>query len=712
TIDMNDSTATINEAIQLVEDRLASRVSIVFSHDFLQEFPLCAQNYFNEEAILEEQIDDEDDDDEKSSSSKSIENQLQIEQRQHRCIKQMGKLTKILRPYLESSMDVEILEKFIEIIDETRPILSTFVFGILAEFGALLGPGQIKTILIDRLVDVLIDAINKGDTTTMSKWAMRALIPIVGSNEQQLENIIIHNLFGKTKTLWWSTDGLASSHRWLLLSHIVKYAPSTRTMFNILQQIIKVILRYFSNTENLNEPMKSFDEITNDIQMRANQLKFLSRSANCIHIQRHGKSLIDNDDDDDDEDADDENRIGTINLIIKFLLKLIKDVFIFPKNEIGRHYLQLQASIEVLRMLEISEIFHSFTPTDYVELFATATHQNIHVRHRFLQRILNKVAQWKLSVLFLGFTIAVPNDDEDLVTGKNLKSVMERLYLLASKGSVETMQRLLPEKSISLMVYLHANNRSLIVEIDREVLESITNSVKWSLRTMLQAREKTNKRFHGAIPKLLHSIKHSRSKADPFDDDLHHRIYLIVDIFQTTFADLSPLEAYDFADTRNNLSGEPLLFTEPNFTNLNTKSYLPDFYKEKKVIKRSKKDETMLSDDNNNNNTDNETEFSEMTITTTTTPIIADDEDDDKDLKKKKKNLPNKKRQRSRAIEPPSSSSETIDDDDDDEEQIQQEEKENEKKSRKRKVSSSTREKKQRFNPLGKISLVNNKVSI
>ncbi|CAF4751620.1 unnamed protein product, partial [Rotaria magnacalcarata] len=45
---MDDSTATINEAIQLVEDRLASRVSIVFSHDFLQEFPLCAQSYFNE----------------------------------------------------------------------------------------------------------------------------------------------------------------------------------------------------------------------------------------------------------------------------------------------------------------------------------------------------------------------------------------------------------------------------------------------------------------------------------------------------------------------------------------------------------------------------------------------------------------------------------------------------------------------------------------
>jgi hypothetical protein len=48
-----------------------------------------------------------------------------------------------------------------------------------------------------RLVDVLIDSINKGDTTTMGKWAMRALIPIVGSNEQQLEHIITHNLFGK-----------------------------------------------------------------------------------------------------------------------------------------------------------------------------------------------------------------------------------------------------------------------------------------------------------------------------------------------------------------------------------------------------------------------------------------------------------------------------------------------------------------------------------
>ena len=49
----------------------------------------------------------------------------------------------------------------------------------------------------------------------------------------------------------------------------------------------------------------------------------------------------------------------------------------------------------------------------------------------------------------------------------------------------------------------------------------VSSSVKWSLRMILQAREKTNKRFHGAIPKLLHSIKHSRSKADPSDDELH-----------------------------------------------------------------------------------------------------------------------------------------------------------------------------------------------
>lgn len=84
----------------------------------------------------------------------------------------------------------------------------------------------------------------------------------------------------------------------------------------------------------------------------------------------------------------------------------------------------------------------------------------------------------------------MPNDDEDFQTNQNLKSVMERLYLLASKGSswfqkvkktslsrvfslVEAMQRLLPEKSISLMIYLHANNRSLIVEIDRDVIDSI-----------------------------------------------------------------------------------------------------------------------------------------------------------------------------------------------------------------------------------------------
>lgn len=115
---MDDSTATINEAIQLVEDRLASRVSIVFSHEFLEEFPLSAQTYFNEgknidkdvsknrrivylEAKLDEQTDeddedeDDDDDDNESSSSKATEHRLKNEQRQHRCIKQMGKLAKV-----------------------------------------------------------------------------------------------------------------------------------------------------------------------------------------------------------------------------------------------------------------------------------------------------------------------------------------------------------------------------------------------------------------------------------------------------------------------------------------------------------------------------------------------------------------------------------------------------------------------------------------
>ena len=60
-------------------------------------------------------------------------------------------------------------------------------------------------------------------------------------------------------------------------------------------------------------------------------MKFLSRSAHCIHVQRAGHSLTT--DDDDDEDADDEDRIDTINLLMKFLLKLIKDVFMFPHDE-------------------------------------------------------------------------------------------------------------------------------------------------------------------------------------------------------------------------------------------------------------------------------------------------------------------------------------------------------------------------------------------
>ncbi len=47
------------------------------------------------EAILDEQTDDDNDDDSSSSSSISIDNRPQNEQRQHRCIKQIGKLTKV-----------------------------------------------------------------------------------------------------------------------------------------------------------------------------------------------------------------------------------------------------------------------------------------------------------------------------------------------------------------------------------------------------------------------------------------------------------------------------------------------------------------------------------------------------------------------------------------------------------------------------------------
>jgi len=46
---------------------------------------------------------------------------------------------------------------------------------------------------------------------------------------------------------------------------------------------------------------------------------------------------------------------------------------LFLSLRIGRHFLQLQAAIEVLRMLEIPEVFHSFAPTDYVELYTAAT---------------------------------------------------------------------------------------------------------------------------------------------------------------------------------------------------------------------------------------------------------------------------------------------------------------------------------------------------
>ena len=84
--------------------------------------------------------DDESEDDSSSSiSSAPTEIRTRNDQRQHQCIKQMGKLTKVLRPYLESSMDVEILEKFIGIIDETRPILCNIFTQSLIRFdGGLL----------------------------------------------------------------------------------------------------------------------------------------------------------------------------------------------------------------------------------------------------------------------------------------------------------------------------------------------------------------------------------------------------------------------------------------------------------------------------------------------------------------------------------------------------------------------------------------------
>ena len=42
-------------------------------------------------------------------------------------------------------------------------------------------------------------------------------------------------------------------------------------MFNILQQIIKVILRHFPNVKTPDQSMKSFDEITDDIQTRVRE---------------------------------------------------------------------------------------------------------------------------------------------------------------------------------------------------------------------------------------------------------------------------------------------------------------------------------------------------------------------------------------------------------------------------------------------------------
>ncbi len=60
---------------------------------------------------------------------------------------------------------------------------------------------------------------------------------------------------------------------------------------------------------------------------------------------------------------------------------------------IGRHFLQLQAAIEVLRMLEIPEVFHSFAPTDYVELYTAAT-----VRFNKKNGIINVVSFFSIKM--------------------------------------------------------------------------------------------------------------------------------------------------------------------------------------------------------------------------------------------------------------------------------------------------------------------------
>lgn len=95
-------------------------------------------------------------------------------------------------------MDLEILEKFIEIIDENQPILSedkylifvlmknsrfdfwilgTFVFGILAEFGALLGPGPIKTNLIKFVHHFGFFAESKSEITDSVLFYLKNVLP-------------------------------------------------------------------------------------------------------------------------------------------------------------------------------------------------------------------------------------------------------------------------------------------------------------------------------------------------------------------------------------------------------------------------------------------------------------------------------------------------------------------------------------------------------
>ncbi|CAF1176407.1 unnamed protein product [Didymodactylos carnosus] len=231
------SKSSLSAQSMLVYERLCPRLQIVFSHDFLEQFPDAAQTYFTEETARNDTDDEEKDmsDSEKANVEQTINNY------ERRAIRQIGKLAKVICPVIEAAMDVEILEKFVGVIDEQKPVLNTFIYALLADFGGLLNPGALKSDLIDHLFGVIYNDIVNGASTTISKWAIRAFVQIIGSNQNHLEQSYI-DLFEKTKSYWILTDeDVAAPSRWLLLSHVVKHAPQTDTMFKIIRHLFKMI---------------------------------------------------------------------------------------------------------------------------------------------------------------------------------------------------------------------------------------------------------------------------------------------------------------------------------------------------------------------------------------------------------------------------------------------------------------------------------------